>query len=61
MTRGQKLKEARGKRTQKSVAAELGISRSALEMYENDSRSPKDALKSKIAGYYGMTVQELFF
>lgn len=51
----------RGDRTQKEVAAELGISISALAMYENGHRVPRDEIKLKLATYYGKSVQEIFF
>ena len=42
------------------AAAEIGISSSALGMYEQGSRTPRDDIKIKIASYYGHTVQEYF-
>ena len=42
------------------VAANLGISVSALTMYENGARIPRDEMKIKIAAYYGKSVQEIF-
>jgi len=58
---GQKLKDLRGNRSRDSVAAAVGISSSALGMYENNMRIPRDDIKKKIADYYGVTVQHLFF
>ncbi|MCQ2439451.1 MAG: helix-turn-helix domain-containing protein [Oscillospiraceae bacterium] len=58
---GARLKEARGKRTQREVANELGISFSALCMYENGDRTPRDELKVRMAKLYGQTVGHLFF
>ena len=43
------------------AAAEIGISSSALGMYEQGSRTPRDEIKIKIASYYGNNVQEIFF
>ncbi len=43
------------------AAAEIGISSSALGMYEQGSRTPRDEIKIEIASYYGHTVQEIFF
>lgn len=43
------------------AAAEIGISSSALGMYEQGSRTPRDEIKMAIATYYGHTVQEIFF
>lgn len=56
-----KLVDARGNRTQKCVANELGISQSALNMYENGERVPRDEIKERIAEYYGTSVGFLFF
>lgn len=58
---GQKLKDLRGDRSRDSVAAAVGISSSALGMYENNLRMPRDDIKKKIADFYGVTVQHLFF
>lgn len=61
MDLGKKLKDLRGNRSRDSVAADLGISSSALGMYENNKRIPRDGVKKKIAEYYGVTIQQLFF
>ena len=56
-----KLVELRGKRTQEDVARSVGISTSALSMYETAQRVPRDEVKLALASYYGVTIQELFF
>lgn len=56
-----RLSKLRGKRTQKEVADAIGVSVSAVAMYERGDRVPKDEIKIKIAKYYGKTVQEIFF
>lgn len=56
-----KLRQARGDQPQKKVADDLGISTSALSMYESGERSPRDDLKVRIARYYQTTVGALFF
>ena len=61
MSTGAKLKALRGDKTQKKVAEDLGITKSALAMYERDERIPRDEIKIRIAEYYGETVQFLFF
>lgn len=58
---GKKLAELRGERSQEKVARDLGISVSALSMYEQGNRIPRDEIKIKIADYYGQTVQSIFF
>lgn len=61
MSTGAKLRALRGDKTQKKVAEDLGITKSALAMYERDERVPRDEIKVRIAEYYGETVQFLFF
>ncbi len=58
---GMKLIELRGKKTQMSVANKLGISVSALSMYEQGKRIPRDEVKLKLARFYGTTVENIFF
>lgn len=58
---GQRLRELRGDRPRDEVAEALGISVSALTMYETGQRVPRDQIKVKIAEFYGTTVQEIFF
>ena len=55
------LVSLRGNKTQKEVATDLGISISALAMYEQGNRIPRDEIKIMIANYYGKSVQEIFF
>ena len=56
-----KLITARGSKQQKAAAKELGITQSALAMYESGERMPRDEIKERIAAYYGTTVGALFF
>ena len=58
---GEKLVQARGDRSQTEVANALGISTSAMSMYESGERVPRDDLKERIARYYNSTVGFLFF
>lgn len=58
---GSKLVILRGNRSQKEVADSIGISVSALSMYETNNRVPRDSVKIRLADYYNVTVQELFF
>lgn len=55
------LKDLRGQKSQKEVASAVGISISALGMYEIGQRIPKDNIKKRLAEYYGKTVGEIFF
>lgn len=58
---GERLIQLRGKRTQEQVAKAVGISTSALAMYEAGKRVPRDEVKLAIAEYYQSTIQEIFF
>ena len=57
----EKLIELRGEKTQAEVAKNVGISLSALAMYETGNRIPRDEIKIRLANYYGTTVESLFF
>lgn len=58
---GSRLVELRGNKSQSEVAKAVGISDSALSMYECGERIPRDSVKVKLAQYYEKTVQSLFF
>ena len=58
---GQKLIDLRGNKPREQVASDLGISLSALAMYERGERIPRDEIKIKIADYFNKSVQEIFF
>lgn len=58
---GKKLIELRGEKSQSEVAEALGISKSALSMYEQGERIPRDNIKIRISKYYATPVQTLFF
>lgn len=61
MTAAEKLVMLRGERTQETVANDLNISKTALEMYETGKRVPRDPLKARIANYYRKSVPYIFF
>lgn len=56
-----KLLKLRGSKTQESVAKDVGISPSALAMYEGAKRIPRDEIKLALANYYGVSIEMLFF
>lgn len=58
---GNRLIELRKDLSREKIANDLGISMSALAMYEQGNRIPRDEIKIKIALYFGKTVQEIFF
>jgi transcriptional regulator with XRE-family HTH domain len=61
MSIGMKLKTLRGEKSLDEVAGAVGISKSALHMYEKDQRVPRDEIKVRLANFYGTTVGRLFF
>jgi putative transcriptional regulator len=56
-----RLIELRSNKSQEEVANSVNISASALSMYENGERIPRDEIKIRLAKYYGKTVQYIFF
>lgn len=61
ITIGERLVALRGSRTQEEVANALGVSVSAIGMYERGERIPRDEIKIKIAKYYKKSIQSIFF
>lgn len=61
MTIAERLRAARGDIPREKVAEAVGVSVSALSMYEIGQRIPRDEVKVKLAHFYGVTVQALFF
>ena len=57
----ERLVNLRGTKSQEEVARATGISPSALSMYENGERVPRDEIKIRLAEYYGTSVEEIFF
>lgn len=59
---GETLVELRKKKGQTvaEVAKALNISPSALSMYENGERIPRDDIKIRISGYYKKSVGKIF-
>ena len=58
---GAKLRELRGIRTRTGVAKELCMAYSTLQSYEDGTRNPPGRIKKKLADYYGVTVESIFF
>ena len=57
----EKLIKLRGDKSREEVAKAVGVSISAISMYENGERVPRDDVKVRIAEYYKKSVQEIFF
>lgn len=55
------LIELRGERPRSEVATALGVSVSALAMYETGARIPRDETKKKIAQFYDKSIEEIFY
>lgn len=58
---GKRLIKLRGNRTQQDVANANNLSVSAIGMYERGERIPRDEIKIRLAKYYGVPVQDIFF
>lgn len=58
---GERLRALRGDKTQKEVADAIGTTAMAISNYESGERVPCDGIKMKLAEYYGVTVQSIFF
>ncbi len=58
---GQRIKKLRGNRSMRAVADACGISKSTLAMYETGQRVPKDEIKIRIAKFFDVSVETLFF
>ncbi|MCP1103561.1 putative transcriptional regulator [Aequitasia blattaphilus] len=56
-----KLIELRGNKSREEVAKALKISTSALAMYEQGERIPRDHIKARISKYYKRSVDFIFF
>lgn len=57
----ERLTQLRGEKSREEVANAIGVSVSAISMYENGERIPRDDIKIKLANYYGESVQSIFF
>ena len=58
---GKRLRELRGIRTRRGVSNELCIAYSTLQSYEDGTRTPPGRVKQKLADYYGVPVESIFF
>ena len=58
---GKRLRELRGDRNRTKVAKKVGISYSLLSFYESGERYPSEKNQQKLADYYGVSVDDLFY
>ncbi|WP_258359980.1 helix-turn-helix transcriptional regulator [Moorella sulfitireducens] len=61
--RNEKMYQLRRERglTQKKVALAVGITQSAYAMIERGRRNPRKDTMKKLADFFGLTVDDLFF
>lgn len=60
-TIGKRLIRLRDTETQREVANAVNVSTSALAMYEAGQRIPRDEVKIRLARYYGVSIESIFF
>lgn len=60
---GKRIRELRGQKnmTAEDLGKALGISTSAINMYECGQRVPRDEIKISIAEYFGVSVETIFY
>lgn len=58
---GKRLVSLRGARRREEVAKAVGVSFSALCMYETGRRVARDEVKLRLADYYGVPVESIFY
>lgn len=60
---GEKIKNLREKNniSRENFANAVEISQSALSMYENGQRIPRDEVKLRIARFFNTSIEKLFF
>jgi len=58
---GRRLLELRGEKTREEVAYFAKITCKSLESYERGFRMPVDSSKLKLARYYGVSVESIFY
>ena len=58
---GKDLSELRGNTPRADVAEAVGVSYTAMQMYENGERVPRDETKVALAAFFHTTVGALFF
>ncbi len=63
MTAGEKLKTLRENRglSVDELAKTLGLTRQAIYNYEMDARVPRDEIKIRIANFFDVGIEDIFF
>lgn len=57
----QRLRECRGEKSRSQIAKALGITPQMLGALERGSKRPSLALAKKVADYYGVSIEDIFF
>lgn len=55
----EQLRQARGERSLKDVAEQIGVTRQQIWNYENGVSEPPVSILIKLADYYGLQIQDL--
>lgn len=58
---GERLRKLRGSRTEKEVAAGVGITLVSLACYERGERIPRDEVKLRFATFYNVPIDSIFY
>lgn len=58
---GERLRAARGDRQRSEIAERAGISLSAIQMYEDGKRMPRDTVKIRLSKVLGVGIADLFY
>lgn len=58
---GKRIRDLRGETSVPELANAIGSSVSAIFMYESGERIPRDEVKIKLARYFGVSIESLFF
>ena len=58
---GKRLRELRGDIPREIICADVGISYSALSMYEAGERVPRDEIKVALARRYNTSIESIFY
>ena len=58
---GERLRTARGDRQRSEIAEKAGISLSAIQMYEDGKRMPRDTVKIRLSKVLGVGIADLFY
>lgn len=58
---GERLRKLRASKRQADVAEAVGITTMAISQYEKGLRIPQDRIKVRLANYYNVSVESIFF